>query len=81
MKKIEKDEMPAILPVSRRRNTMLRVMLLQLEVGEGLFLPREEWKAKNPPHYVVANIKKSHGFRFDYGFKTDGTGWLFRRVA
>lgn len=81
MEKIAKEDMPAVLPVRRKRNTLLRSMLLQLEVGEGLFMPREEWKAKNPPAYVVADIRKSHGHRYDYGLRTDGTGWLFRRVS
>lgn len=73
--------MPEVLPVSRGRNTMLRAQLLQLEVGEGLFLPRNEWKTKNGPSYIIAYLKKSHGYRYDYGFKIDGSGWLFRRVA
>jgi len=50
MNKIERDDMLAILPICRRRNTMLRLILLPLEAGEGLFLPQENWKAKNPPH-------------------------------
>jgi hypothetical protein len=81
MKLISKEEMPEVLPVRRKRNTLLRTMLLQLEVGAGLFMPRTEWKAKNPPAYVVAGIRKSHGYRYDYGLQADGSGWLFRRVA
>jgi hypothetical protein len=81
MEKIEKAAMPAVLPVSRGRNTLLRAQLLQLEVGEGLFLPKGEWSGKSKPGYIVARIKKTHGFLFDYGFKIDGSGWLFKRVA
>lgn len=81
MQKLNPDEIPEILPVSRGRNTMLRTQLLQLKVGEALFLPREEWKAKSTPYYVVNYLKRKDGYRFDYGFKTDGTGWLFKRIA
>lgn len=60
---------------------MLRVKLLELQIGEGIFLPRDEWRTKNSPAYVISYIKKTHNYRFEYGFKTDGTGWLFKRVA
>lgn len=80
MPKIPKEEMPEILPVSRKRNTLLRTELLQLKVGEGYFLPRSEWKGKSSPAHVIARLKKL-GIQFDYGFKTDGSGWLFRRVG
>lgn len=79
MKKLKKEEIPEILPISKGRNTMLRVQLLQLAVGEGLFLPKAEWKTKNSPAHIVARIKKKHGMQFEYGFKPDGMGWLFRR--
>jgi len=81
MENIPKDAMPAILPVKPGRNSKLRTLLLQLQVGEGVFMPKEEWKRKNTPFYVVAQLKKTKGQRFEYGMKTDGTGWLFRRVA
>ncbi len=81
MQKLKKEEIPSILPITSKRSTVLRVTLLQLEVGEGLFLPREDWKAKNSPRYIVLGIKKTHGFRYEFGWKSDGTGWLFRRTA
>ena len=72
--------MPQQLPVKRGRDTRLRVGLLTLEVGDGLFLPKEEWKRKSSPAFVVARLKKTHSLWFEYGLKTDGSGWLFRRV-
>jgi hypothetical protein len=81
MEKLKKEELPDLLPVKRGRDTLLRTQLLQLQVGEGVFMPKEEWKRKNTPFYVIAQLKKTKGLRFEYGMKTDGTGWLFRRVA
>jgi hypothetical protein len=81
MQKIAKEDLPAILPTRGGRDTKLRVNLLQLAVGEGLFMTNEEWKRKNPPYKIVARIKKTHGFRYEYGLKGDGSGWLFRRIA
>ena len=72
--------MPLQLPVKRGRDSYLRGALLGLNVGEGLFLPKEEWKRKNSPAYVVSYLKRTLGLRFEYGFKSDGTGWLFRRL-
>lgn len=80
MRKLSAEELPEVLPIDKGRTTMLRAKLLELKVGEGLFLPKEEWKTKNGPYYVVAYIKKTHGFKYDYGIKTDRTGWLFKRV-
>jgi hypothetical protein len=81
MEKLKKEEITGLLPVRQGRTTKLRAMLLQLEVGEGLFMPKEEWKRKNTPFYIIARLKKTSGLRFEYGLKTDGSGWLFRRVA
>jgi hypothetical protein len=61
--------------------TLLRAELEKLQIGEVLFLPREEWETKNSPYYIISSIKKKSGLLFDWGFKTDGTGWLFRRVG
>lgn len=81
MEKIDKANMPALLPVKRGRDTHLRVGLLSLQVGDGLFLPKAEWKRKSSPAFVVSRLKKTHGLRFEYGRKADGSGWLFRRVT
>lgn len=81
MGKIEKTDMPRMLPVKRKRMTVLRAELEALEIGEGYFLPREDWKAKNPPYSIVRDIRKKTGRQFEYGFKTDGSCWLFRRVG
>lgn len=80
MKKLEKTELPEVLPVTKGKNTLLRAMLIQLKVDEGLFLPNSEWKSKKSPYYILAAIKRKYHMEFEYGFKTDGTGWLFRRV-
>lgn len=80
MKKIAKEDMPQLLPVKRGRDTRLRGALLSLEVGEGLFLPKEEWKPKRGPASVISRLKKTSEMRFEYGKKIDGTGWLFRRI-
>ena len=81
MKKIGKDEIPDMLPVRRGRDTPLRVVVLGLAIGEGVFLPKGGWHSRNSPFYVVAHIKKTLGHRYEYGLKPDGPGWLFRRVA
>ena len=81
MQILKKEEMPKILPIKGGRDSKLRVMLLQLEIGEGLFMSHEEWKRKKPPYQVVSYIKKSHGRLFKYGKKADGSGWIFKRIA
>lgn len=37
MEKIGKEDMPKRLPVKQGRETKLRLMLLELEIGEGVF--------------------------------------------
>ena len=80
MKKLKKEEIPAFLPVKRKKESKLRAMLLQLAVGEGVSLPAEEWKRKKTPAYIIYWLKKTKGMRFEYGKKHDGSAWLFRRV-
>ncbi len=77
---LSKEETPDILPVRKGRNTYLRTMLLQLKVGQVLWLPKEDWKTKNGPFYIVSAIKKKYGFLYEYGKKTDDSGLLFRRT-
>jgi hypothetical protein len=81
MQFLKKEDIPGFLPIVRKRETTLRAMLLQLQIGEGVFLPKEKWKNKSSPAFIVAYLKKTKGLKFEYGFKTDGTGWLFRRVG
>lgn len=80
MKLLSKEALPAILPLKRGRDTKLRLMLLRTQVGEGVFMPKEEWVGKSSPYYIVARVKKTHGFVFEYGMEYDGSGWKFRRV-
>jgi len=80
MDKISKEDMPELMPIKRSRMTMLRGRLEELEVGAGVFLPRSEWNAKSTPRYIVLAIKKKSGRTFEWGFKTDGSGWLFKRT-
>jgi len=81
IKKLDKSEVPEILPIRRGKDTLLRTMLLKLEVGETLFLPKQDWKAKTGPYYIVSKIKQKFGYRYEHGPKDDGTGWLFRRIG
>ncbi len=60
MGKLKKEDLPEILPVKRTRMTLQRVALERLEIGEGYFLPREEWKTKNTPYYIVSAIRKKN---------------------
>jgi hypothetical protein len=81
MEKLLKEAIPTILPVKQGRETKLRKTLMELNIGEGLFMPKTEWTSRSSPAYVVARLKKTHKLRFEYGMKTDGTGWIFRRLG
>jgi hypothetical protein len=81
MEYIKAEDLPPLLPLKKGRSTNLRIMLLTLKVGDGLFMAKEEWKTKTGPYFIVARIKKTHGFRYTYGMKPDGSGWLFCRIA
>jgi hypothetical protein len=78
MRKLTPEETPDLLPIKRGSSKQLRLMLLQLAIGDVVFMPREEWKRKDSPSFIISYIKKTHGFRYDYGMKSDDTGWLFR---
>jgi hypothetical protein len=78
---LSKDELPSVLPVKRGRSSKLRQALLQLEVGAGLFVPKEAYQTKHGPAAVVHRLKRTSGIRVEYGMKPDGSGWIFRRNA
>lgn len=81
MRIIEAEDMPPLLPLKKGRSTKLRIMLLGLKVGQGLYMDKEEWKAKSGPYYIVARIKKTHGYRYTYTRTADNKGWMFCRIA
>lgn len=81
MEKMQKEELSGVLPVKRGRDSNLRIMLLQLETGEGLKMKASEWHRKTTPYYIVAGIKKTHQRTFEYGLRPDGSEWLFRRLS
>lgn len=81
MKILQPEELPPLLALKKGRSTKLRVLLLSLEVGQGLFMAKDEWKTKHGPYYIVARIKKTHGFLYQYTKKADDTGWIFVRTA
>jgi hypothetical protein len=47
MRFVKKEDLPEVLPVLRKRETTLRYMLIQLQVGESVYLPKEKWKNKS----------------------------------
>jgi hypothetical protein len=67
------------LPIKGGRETILRIMLWKVKVGERLEVEANEWPCKNPPYKIVAGKENNH-FIFKYGMKADGSGWLFKRI-
>ncbi len=80
MKKIPKEEMPDKLPIKEGRSSLLRLSLINLQIGEGLEVERGELRTQKPPYDIISRIKKKYGFRYKYGQNADGSGWLFKRV-
>ncbi len=78
---IRNDDPLADLPIKNGRDTLLRIKLLQLKVGEKLVMYKDEWQRKNPPYKIVAGVKKTHQRTFEYGMRADKTAWEFRRLT
>ena len=74
------EEAIGLMPIRNSRETLLSVMLKQLQVGEAIVLEAGEWKTKSSPYRVANNIAKRHGWKFEQGRMMDGSGWAFKRV-
>jgi len=57
------------------RQTVLRALLLQLRIGEAVYMKNEEWKAKRSPYEIATRLQKKMGWSITYG-----SGWLFKRT-
>ncbi len=81
MRILNKEEADAITPVSNGRETLVSSTIKQLQVGQGLIITRQDWKAKYPPTTIVNSISKKTGRKFEKGRMPDGSGWFVKRVA
>jgi hypothetical protein len=81
MKIIPKGTINGMLPIKKGKDSKLRAMLLQLEVGDTLEIDKSEWTRKKPPYHIVGHIKRKLNRTFLYNQKLDESGWMFQRLS
>lgn len=81
MKKLSKEETDKLGVISHK-GSMLRSLLLQLQIGESVIIEKgTDWKSKSPPYRIVYYLVKTTALRFDAGVTPDGSGWIIKRIA
>lgn len=81
MNKLTKEEVAAITTIGGGRETLLSAHIKQLQIGEGLSIEKNEWKAKYNIGRMVKTAGKSTGRTFSCGRMPNGNGWLVVRLS
>ena len=81
MKKISQEEFEAMNLVGHGRQSAFSRAVMQLEVGEVLYLPKEEWKKKYHPSKSVYTIAKRHNRKFEVLSEVNNKGWTVKRIT
>ena len=81
MRKLTKEEYEAMNLVGHGRQSRFSRAVMELEVGEVLFLPTEEWKNKYHPSDAVRNIARRYKRKFEVLREASGKGWTVKRLA
>jgi hypothetical protein len=81
MRKITEEEANNIPTNKTGRNSLIRNYLLNLNVGEIIFLERSDWKQKrNGPSDLISRMRKETKFDFICEKALDNSGWVIRRT-
>jgi hypothetical protein len=80
MKKLTPEEYASMNLRGRGRQSEFSKAVSQLEVGEILFLPTEEWKNKYHPGNSVYTIAKRYKRKFEVLREASGKGWTVKRL-
>lgn len=80
MKKLTPEEYANMNLRGRGRQSPFSRAVMQLLVGEVLYLPKEEWKNKYHPSKTVYTIKKRYSRKFELFTEASGKGWTVKRL-
>ncbi|MDP6909732.1 MAG: hypothetical protein QF371_09505 [Flavobacteriales bacterium] len=80
MRKLTPEEYQNMNLTGRGRQSEFSRAVMQLEVGEILFLPKAEWKKKYHPGNSVYTISKRYHRKFEILRETNGKGWTVKRL-
>ena len=82
MKKLNEEEFSNMLMMSNRKASPFYTAIINLRVGESIFISRKEWKAQKPPTRICRSIEKKYPHvKYEGGRLTDDSGWAVKRVG
>ena len=74
----EGDKMDKAL---HNRGSRVRNYLNEMQVGQELLVPAEEWKWKSaPPSYICRRVEEKSTKKFNCYKLLDGSGWVIKRM-
>ncbi len=80
MKKLTKEE-AAKLEFKLGTSTVVRTVVMHLNVGEILLIKRREWTQKNGPGQMLTRITEKTNRKFSLKTLADDSGWIVERVG
>ncbi|MBI1289398.1 MAG: hypothetical protein GC178_17665 [Flavobacteriales bacterium] len=80
MRKLTPEEYSGMNLRGRGRQSAFARAVMQLEVDEVLFLPKEEWKKRYHPSKTLYTIRKRYNRTFELLTEVNGKGWTVKRL-
>lgn len=80
IRRITPDEKKNMLLTGRGPGGWLTPLLKQLDVGEIVLIPFEDWKAKYHPGTTASRVGIKYGKKFETLRDLRGSGWVITRL-
>jgi len=81
MRKLTPEEYASMNLRGRGRQSAFSRAIMQLEVGEVLYLPKEEWNKKYHPSKSVYTIATRYKRKFELLTEVNNKGWTVKRIT
>lgn len=81
MKKLSKEQAKNIPTRPPGRNSMVRIYLMNMEVGDIILLEKKDWKQKKrQPSTYCRELERRTGRAWKCETALDGSGWVIERL-
>lgn len=81
MKKLTKEEAKGIITKPAGRSSLARTYILDMEVGDIIFLERKDWRQRHrQPSTFCKMLERKYGRNWKCDTALDGTGWVIERL-
>jgi hypothetical protein len=81
MRKLTEEEANSIPSRKAGKQSVARMALMNMEIGEIILLEKSDWKEKkNQPFDLIGRLRREKHRDFTCNIILDGSGWIIKRL-